>query len=127
MPDESPWLPLADLPGVRAQLRDMAADITTGMNCLWLLPDRLVESGQAEDLYRRVLSSVPVFVDVPSPTKVGSEPCHSAVQDAISPVSSDAWKDGDQLPYLEYYDDGFDLGWEGHEHAPKFPQPRSEL
>lgn len=44
----------AELPGTRAHLDRVSADLDAGFTCLWLVPDALVASGTAEDLLSRL-------------------------------------------------------------------------
>ncbi|WP_327175014.1 hypothetical protein OG599_06670 [Streptomyces sp. NBC_01335] len=99
------------------------ADLAAGRNCLWLLPDRLVESGRADELYRRAASCLPMFVDVPSAvTDVGA-----IVKGAEVHRRGDPWlEDLDQLPYLDTYDDGFDLGWDERAAVPVSQAPLAQ-
>ncbi|MCX4583077.1 hypothetical protein [Streptomyces sp. NBC_01481] len=119
---------LADLPGVRGQLRSVAADLAAGLNCLWLLPDRLVESGQADELYRGALFSASRRVDVPPPDRDGAkvQAVHESNAAGDSEAVHEGWADAEALPFLDFYDDGFDLGWEPQGHAPVIPAPRTE-
>ncbi|MFE9874711.1 hypothetical protein [Streptomyces sp. NPDC005784] len=118
---ELPRPALLDLPGVRAQVGDIAADLTAGLNCLWLLPDQLVDTGQAEELFRTVLHSMPDRLDVSPPTVLAvpaprGPGLQAAVGQAVAsgeapwtPDDGEAWGD---LPDLDF-DDGFDIGWSG--------------
>ncbi|MFD7860125.1 hypothetical protein ACFV6B_38475 [Streptomyces microflavus] len=117
---------LADLPGVCRQLGGVVADLDAGLNCVWLLPDRLVDSGQADELYLRVLSGAPLHIDVPSVVdeEPGSPTEHGPLDEPLTGLGYGA--DADQLPYLDSYDDGFDLGWEADAYAPVIPAPRSQ-
>jgi hypothetical protein len=94
---------LTELPGVRRQIGRIAADLAAGMHCLWLLPDDLVEGGYAEELHQTALCSSPERLDI----QALSEP--EAPAAAVPPPTS--WP-LDDLPLLEEYDDGFDIGWE---------------
>lgn len=119
---------LVDLPGVRVRLRGVTADLSGGRNCVWLLPDWLVDSGQADELYLRALSAMPLHIDVPSPSGGDAEDClpvERAAADHSAPGPGFG-ADTDQLPYLDLYDDGFDLGWEASAHPPVVPAPRAE-
>ncbi|MFE6072193.1 hypothetical protein [Streptomyces sp. NPDC056525] len=118
-------VPPGDLPGVRAQLRGVTADLAVGRNCLWLVTDAMVESGLADELYRGALFGSPVRVDVPAPVFPRArepEPEREAEEDA------DPWTDGDELPYLDLPDDGFDLdlGWSLEGRPRVVPAPRKE-
>ncbi|MFE5596141.1 hypothetical protein [Streptomyces sp. NPDC056549] len=129
-----------ELPGVRARVRAVAADLAAGRNCLWLVTDALVESGLAEELYREALRSGPVHVDVPAP---GPETASTRAREAQpdpdahphpdpgpgpGPAQVDAppWDDADELPFLDLSDDGFDLdlGWSLQAGPPRLPAPR---
>ncbi|MER5205596.1 hypothetical protein [Streptomyces sp. NPDC002825] len=112
-----------DLPGVRARLRAVAADLAAGLNCLWLVPDTLVETGLAEELYRGALYTGPVRIDVPAPDPAPTRP-REPEPDPEEPWHAD---DADELPYLDLPDDGFDLdlGW-ALESRPRVPAPRRE-
>ncbi|MFD3728743.1 hypothetical protein [Streptomyces sp. NPDC058671] len=121
-----------DLPGVRGQLRGVAADLAAGLNCLWLVTDAMVESGLADDLYRGALFGSPVRVDVPAPASArareaepGAGP-ESLAEDRAG--EGDWWADSDELPYLDVPDDGFDLdlGWSLEGRRPRVPAPRQE-
>ncbi|MYQ48810.1 hypothetical protein GTW40_27900 [Streptomyces sp. SID4985] len=117
---------LLSLPGVRRQLDSMAADLAAGLNCLWLLPDHLVDTGHAEELYRAALHSAPDRLDirppevlpVPAPRRpeAGEAGPRASLDDGerawgrgVEEVweGDDAW---DSLPDLDF-DDGFDIGW----------------
>ncbi|AGS68704.1 hypothetical protein [Streptomyces collinus] len=108
---------LLALPGVRGQIEAIAADLEAGLNCLWLLPDHLVETGDAEDLYRAALHTAPDRLDVqpptvlPIPTPRGpdtGEPSDRSVAHHAAPWEEEAW---DGLPDLDF-DGGYDIGWE---------------
>ncbi|MDP9948467.1 MULTISPECIES: hypothetical protein [Streptomyces] len=125
MADEPAGPPaLADLPGARGQVRGVTETLRTGLHSVWLLPDRLVATGQADELYLRALSGTRRHIDVP-PT--GDAELPPPAEGGASHPSWDAGygPDTDQLPYLDQYDDGFDLGWEGDGYAPAIPAPRS--
>ncbi|MGW0839732.1 hypothetical protein ACWD26_06175 [Streptomyces sp. NPDC002787] len=121
---------LSALPGVRTQLDEIAAQLAAGLNCLWLLPDRLVETGQAEELYRLALTTTPDRLDVVPPTvltvpaprnREGAGAADgSAVPDQL-PWEADTEDDGvpdwDGLPDLDF-DDDFDIGWSDTRPAP---------
>ncbi|MEV4429240.1 hypothetical protein AB0K23_28425 [Streptomyces sp. NPDC049602] len=116
-----------DLPGVRAQVRAVAADLAAGRNCLWLVTDALVESGLADELYRGALFAGPVRVDVPAPAAASTR----AREPEPGFRGEDAWgwdDDSDELPYLDLPDDGFDLdlGWSLESRPPRVPAPRQE-
>ncbi|GGS07555.1 MULTISPECIES: hypothetical protein [Streptomyces] len=118
---------LADLPGARAQLRGLTEDLRAGLNSIWLLPDRLVANGQAEELYLRALSGARPYIDVPSTLAADAELLLSARQTESRPARVAGYgADADQLPYLDQYDDGFDLGWETDGYVPVIPAPRAE-
>lgn len=102
---------LSELPGVRRQIGRIAADLAAGLHCLWLLPDDLVEGGYAEELHRVALCTSPDRLDVPAPSELGT-PATPLPEFAPEPTG---WA-LDDLPLLEDYDDGFDIGWE-----PVFP------
>ncbi|MDX2529378.1 hypothetical protein [Streptomyces europaeiscabiei] len=121
---------LTALPGVRAQLDEIAAQLAAGLNCLWLLPDRLVETGQAEELYRAALTTTPDRLDVVSPTVLtvpalrnrdGSGAADRSGGPAELQWEADAEEDGapewDGLPDLDF-DDDFDIGWPDARPAP---------
>ncbi|MEW2132470.1 hypothetical protein [Streptomyces sp. NPDC005435] len=129
---------LLGLPGVRRQLHSMAADLAAGLNCLWLLPDHLVDTGHAEELYRAALHSAPDRLDIrppevlplPAPrTPETGEAVPGASQhdgdrawdrDAVEIwEGDDAW---DSLPDLDF-DDGFDIGWTVAAPVPARPRP----
>ncbi|MGW0389737.1 hypothetical protein ACWDYJ_02325 [Streptomyces sp. NPDC003042] len=104
---------LTDLPGVRGQLHDVAADLASGQNCLWLLPDRLVDEGRADRLYAEALFASSRVLDVPAPAQPEAADGVVDPYRAAGPPEAGLpafWPD-DDLPYLEGYDDGFDLGW----------------
>ncbi|MEV8585996.1 hypothetical protein [Streptomyces sp. NPDC051180] len=130
-----------DLPGVRTRLRDVTSDLAAGLNCLWLVTDAMVESGLADTLYREALAAAPVHVDVPAPAR-GTEP---RSEPEPPPAASGAGADddgaggdgrtgtggrpeGDELPYLDLPDDGFDLdlGWTLDGGPPRLPAPRRD-
>ncbi|MFJ9562026.1 hypothetical protein ACIRQQ_18505 [Streptomyces fuscichromogenes] len=109
---------LSGLPGVKAQLDEIADQLAAGLHCLWLLPDHLVDSGQAEDLYRAALTSTPDRLDllpaavpaVPAPRRpVRAGADEPAVHDAGQWEEADG-ADWDDLPEIDF-DDGFDIGW----------------
>ncbi|WP_371636742.1 hypothetical protein OG988_29510 [Streptomyces zaomyceticus] len=143
-------VPPGELPGVRAQLRGVAADLAAGLNCLWLVTDAMVESGLADELYRGALSAAPVRVDVPPPAPAHPhmtepEPGPGAGEsggwadtggwadiggwaDGDGPAHIGGWADADELPFLDLPDDGFDLdlGWSLDGRPPRVPAPRKE-
>ncbi|MFG2840423.1 hypothetical protein ACGFYE_36115 [Streptomyces zaomyceticus] len=147
-------VPPGELPGVRAQLRGVAADLAAGLNCLWLVTDAMVESGLADELYRAALSAAPVRVDVPPPasahphvtepepepeTEPEPEPgagepggradaWGGAGGDGPADTGAGGWPDADELPFLDLPDDGFDLdlGWSLDGTPPRVPAPRKE-
>lgn len=108
---------LVDLPGVRSQIEDIAAQLAAGLNCLWLLPDQLVDTGQAEELYRAALVSMPDRLDVVPPTALTVPAPRNPGPDGAAdrPAGSDGvpWEEEAEwggLPDLDF-DDGFDIGW----------------
>ncbi|MFF0753886.1 hypothetical protein [Streptomyces sp. NPDC004267] len=124
-------LPAVGLPGVREQLRAIAADLAAGLHCLWLMTDGAVESGLADELYRAALDGEPVRIDIPAPAPaapepdlVPGEPEPGLVPGEPEPVLP--WVYGDELPYLDLPDSGFDLdlGWPTAERPPRIPAPR---
>ncbi|MER5307829.1 hypothetical protein ABT034_08580 [Streptomyces sp. NPDC002773] len=119
-----------DLPGVRAQLRGVAADLAAGLNCLWLVTDAMVESGLADELYRGALFASPVRVDVPAPASPRAREAEPATEDTAGEGegAGEWWADADELPYLDLPDDGFDLdlGWSLEGRPPRVPAPREE-
>ncbi|GHG01152.1 hypothetical protein [Streptomyces zaomyceticus] len=149
-------VPPGELPGVRAQLRAVAADLAAGLNCLWLVTDAMVESGLADELYRGALSAAPIRVDIPPPASAHPhatepEPGPGAGEfgvradtgggadrdgpadgvgwaDAGGPADTGGWADADELPFLDLPDDGFDLdlGWSLDGAPPRVPAPRKE-
>ncbi|MFD7573964.1 hypothetical protein ACFV6U_26165 [Streptomyces sp. NPDC059810] len=118
-------VPPGDLPGVRAQLRGVASDLAAGRNCLWLVTDAMVESGLADELYRGALFGSPVRVDVRAPAFPRA---HEPESDREAAEDDSRWSDGDELPYLDLPDDGFDLdlGWSLEGRPPLVPEPRKE-
>ncbi|GHJ95638.1 hypothetical protein SNE510_51570 [Streptomyces sp. NE5-10] len=116
---------LSELPGVREQLRRVVGDLEAGRNCLWLLPDRMTEAGQAEELYRSVRARVPAGIDVPEPEEVAAAVPGGG--QAARPGPADGWFDGDELPRLDLDDDedfDVDLGWRQDDALPAVPSPR---
>jgi hypothetical protein len=106
---------LSELPGVRRQINRIAADLAAGVHCLWLFPDGLVEGGYAEELHHVALCAAPDRLDIPA--RSGSE------TPSVRPLGVLPEQTGwalDDLPLLEDYDDGFDLGRE-----PVFPRRRN--
>ncbi|WEH19031.1 hypothetical protein [Streptomyces sp. VNUA24] len=106
---------LSELPGVRRQISRIAADLAAGIHCLWLLPDDLVEGGYAEELHHVALCAAPDRLDIPARSE--SETL------SVPPLEVFPEQTGwalDDLPLLEDYDDGFDLGRE-----PVLPRQRS--
>ncbi len=100
-----PW-GLADLPGVRGRLGAVASDLAAGLNCVWLVPDRLVADGRADVLYREALYATPSRrIDVPA--LMG--PARDAVEAAPDTVPAHFPAAPGELSYLDGYDDGFDL------------------
>ncbi|MFE3855834.1 hypothetical protein ACFXPN_32460 [Streptomyces griseorubiginosus] len=96
---------LSELPGVRRQISRIAADLAAGIHCLWLLPDDLVEGGYAEELHHVALCSAPDRLDIPA--------CSASDTPSVRPVGAVPEQTDwalDDLPLLEDYDDGFDLG-----------------
>ncbi|MFF7647779.1 hypothetical protein [Streptomyces canus] len=106
---------LSELPGVRRQIARIAADLAAGLHCLWLLPDVLVEGGYAEELHRVALCSSPDRLDIPAPSEL-----ETLAAPPPAPVLEPTGWALDDLPLLEDYDDGFDIGWE-----PVLPRQRS--
>lgn len=107
---------LLGLPGVRRQLAAIEADLTAGLHCLWLLPDALVGTGEAEELYRAALHTSPDRLDVsppavlavPAPRSPGALEDHSpTAADEEVFQEDEVWHD---LPALDF-DTGFDIGW----------------
>ncbi|MGW8768854.1 hypothetical protein ACWGN5_41015 [Streptomyces sp. NPDC055815] len=117
-----------DLPGVRARLRAVAADLADGLNCLWLVPDALVESGLADELYRGALFTGPVRIDVPAPDRAPTRAREPEPDPGPHGEGGWGWDDADELPYLDLPDDGFDLdlGWSLEARPPRVPAPRQE-
>ncbi|WP_411111150.1 hypothetical protein [Streptomyces sp. c-19] len=119
-----------DLPGVRAQLRGVTADLAAGRNCLWLVTDAMVESGLADELYRGALFGSPARVDVPPPTSARARTDDPFAGDPFAgeggEEATEWWADADELPYLDLPDDGFDLdlGWSLDGRPPRVPAPR---
>ncbi len=119
-----------DLPGVRAQLRGVTADLAAGRNCLWLVTDAMVESGLADELYRGALFGSPVRVDVPPPASARARADDPFADDPFAGEDggepAEWWADADELPYLDLPDDGFDLdlGWSLDGRPPRVPAPR---
>lgn len=101
---------LTRLPGVRGQIERIASDLAAGRNCVWLLPDELVVRGYAEDLHGAVLARVPEHVRLPEPGSVRQEP---VTDEWVPPVYVA------DVPLLDGFDDGFDIGWD-------LPAPRRE-
>ncbi|MFJ4779682.1 hypothetical protein [Streptomyces sp. NPDC088762] len=104
---------LTDLPGARGQIHDVATDLAAGQNCLWLLPDRMVDEGDADRLYGEALFSLPRVLDLPAspePADGGGAGGPYEREETSEAGHPRPWTD-DDLPYLEGYDDGFDLGW----------------
>lgn len=100
-----PWA-LADLPGVRGRLGAVASDLAAGLNCVWLVPDRLVADGRADVLYREALYAVPARrIDVPAP----ATPVRVAAEAAPDRAPAHVPAAPGELSYLDGYDDGFDL------------------
>ncbi|MGW2708638.1 hypothetical protein ACWC4J_06550 [Streptomyces sp. NPDC001356] len=102
---------LASLPGVRGQLDRVTADLAAGRNCLWLLPDDMVVAGYAEKLHRTVLARSPEHLQVAEPGAVRAEPV-PVEPSPYAHLTAD-------VPLLEGFDDGFDIGWD-------LPGPRRE-
>ncbi|WP_228982745.1 hypothetical protein [Streptomyces sp. DH12] len=132
--DGADALPL--LPGARAQIRRIAADLEGGLHCLWLLPDTLVASGQGDELYRAVLRTQPDRLDLPGPAVPGPGPASEygpgpglglepgpGVGGGAAGGSPPGPPPAD-LPVLEGYDDGFDIGWQPVVPRPRAPAPR---
>ncbi|MEU5919207.1 hypothetical protein [Streptomyces sp. NPDC047141] len=136
-------VPPGELPGVRARVRAVAADLAAGRNCLWLVTDALVDSGLAEELYGEALRSGPAHVDVPAPGPEAPSPRARAADAEPVPRPADPaprpaddppwddpddrpWDDTDDLPFLDLPDDGFDLdlGWSVQDRPPRLPAPR---
>ncbi|MEU5342542.1 hypothetical protein AB0H18_17145 [Streptomyces sp. NPDC020766] len=96
---------LCRLPGVRRQLGRLAADLEAGLTCVWLLPDDMVTTGYAEDLHLTALHQSPERLNLPRPpTDTGGRVAGAAFEAVGSHI--------DDLPVLDDYDDGFDIGWE---------------
>ncbi|MFF8385214.1 hypothetical protein ACF053_16430 [Streptomyces kanasensis] len=132
--DGADALPL--LPGARAQIRRIAADLEGGLHCLWLLPDALVASGQGDELYRAVLRTSPDRLDLPGAaapapgpapepgSSLGPGPTGAADGSAVDGAATGPHPA--DLPVLEGYDDGFDIGWQPVVPRPRTPAPRGE-
>ncbi|QES05397.1 hypothetical protein DEJ44_07055 [Streptomyces venezuelae] len=109
-------VPPGDLPGVRAQLRGVTADLAAGRNCLWLVTDAMVESGLADELYRGALFGTPVRVDVPpppSPRARGPEPEREPATgegDGWAAGDGGARADGDGGAWADGEGDGWETG-----------------
>lgn len=83
-------VPLDSLPGPARHLRAVATDLDDGWSCVWLVPDALVDTGDADDLLG-VLESRPDAVRVPAPEsrrKRRATPRSSPVE---VPVDVPAW------------------------------------
>ncbi|WP_405654595.1 hypothetical protein [Streptomyces sp. RK9] len=96
---------LGRLPGVRDQLERIGADLALGRSCLWLMPDELVAHGIAGELHRMVLDRCPERIDVPEPTTATEQP-PKTFETSWPPYAA-----GD-VPLLDGFDDGFDIGWD---------------
>ncbi|MET9561109.1 hypothetical protein [Streptomyces tauricus] len=72
---------------------------------MWLLPDDMVTTGYAEELHLTALYQSPERLNLPEPpTDTGAR---------VMPVAFEAvGAHFDDLPVLDDYDDGFDIGWE---------------
>ncbi|WP_413756567.1 hypothetical protein [Streptomyces sp. MMBL 11-3] len=100
------------LPGVRRQLGRLAADLDAGLTCVWLLPDHMVAAGYAEELHLTALYQSSERLNLPEPPTGTSSRATPTVFEAVGPHIDD-------LPVLDDYDDGFDIGWES---APSRPR-----
>ncbi|MET7274182.1 hypothetical protein ABZS59_23755 [Streptomyces flaveolus] len=96
---------LAGLPGVRGQIERMEADLAAGRSCVWLMPDKFVSEGIAEELHRLVLSRWPEHVHLPEPSATAEPERPDAGAPWPGAVASD-------VPVLDDLDDGFDIGWD---------------
>ncbi|WP_282086487.1 hypothetical protein [Streptomyces tendae] len=97
---------LARLPGVRGQIERMEADLAAGRNCVWLMPDEFVADGIAEELHRTVLSRWPEHVHLP-------EPATTAETHPLVPETGWPGAVAGDVPVLDDFEDGFDIGWDG--------------
>ncbi|MET7379681.1 hypothetical protein ABZT08_12755 [Streptomyces sp. NPDC005526] len=90
---------------MRGQIERIEADLAAGHNCVWLVPDEFVSEGFAEELHRTVLSRWPEHVEMPEP---------DAAAERIQPTAEAAWlaAEGNDVPVLAGFDDGFDIGWD---------------
>ncbi|MDT3395903.1 hypothetical protein RKE29_04465 [Streptomyces sp. B1866] len=120
---------LGALPGPRAQLRRIAEDLARGLNCVWVLPDRLVADGHADHLYDDLLASLPHPVSVPPPVPPpGPRPYDPPPPPA--PPAADPFAAADGVPLLGDYDDGLGAAWPGAAPVPSRaaePVPASVL
>ncbi|MGW4323945.1 hypothetical protein ACWEMW_32930 [Streptomyces sp. NPDC004684] len=91
---------------MRGQIERIEADLAAGHNCVWLVPDEFVADGIAEELHRTVLSRWPEHVELPEPATASED--HQPVPDAAWPGSTSS-----DVPVLEGFDDGFNIGWDG--------------
>ncbi|MER8045203.1 hypothetical protein [Streptomyces sp. NPDC094032] len=120
--------PVVELPGVRGQLRRIAADLASGLSCLWLVTDAAVDSGLADELYEAALAGTPLRIDVPAPDTTAAVAPVADPGTGTASAQADWWTDTDSLPYLELPDSGFDLdlGWSADLLPARVPGPRRE-
>ncbi|MFB8248995.1 hypothetical protein ACFC5X_28630 [Streptomyces sp. NPDC055952] len=96
---------------MRGQIERIGADLAAGHNCVWLVPDEFVTEGVAEELHRTVLSRWPEHVELPEPAAALEN--HQLVPEAT-------WADftASDVPVLEGFDDGFNIGWDNPSSSP---------
>ncbi len=99
---------LLRLPGVRRQVARLADDLAAGRSCLWMLPDAFVPEGHADALHGTVLDRSPERYDLPPPGPALPAPRQpeASKRDADGPGAPHA-----DVPLLDEFDDGFDIGW----------------
>jgi hypothetical protein len=83
-------LPLASLPGPRAHLDAVAADLTDGFSCVWLVPDEFVARGTADDLLDGLAARAD-SVRLPPPEPGRPAPFRWSRRVAVGSTSLPAW------------------------------------
>lgn len=103
---------LAHLPGPAARLRRLQVDLAAGRTCLWLLPDPLVECGDAAILMRALagrLAEIHVDVRWAEPPRGAGAPVKRGKQDRMRVVSPRVADSGKNRTYAGLSVPGFGL------------------
>ncbi|GAA1083277.1 hypothetical protein [Kitasatospora arboriphila] len=110
---------LLRLPGPRRHLARVAADLASGLGCLWLLPGHEVERGRADLYLDRLLADLDDVVEVPGPGGGRAARADGPAERA----DEELWPGVDAFGDVGFdYDDGLG-GWT----APAAPAPAPPL